>query len=93
VATQPGETDGYDVTMHLEALRDHVGAGLFRTVLANNRFRLDRPPGGGAEFVRLPPAERSLDYNLVTRDLVDDEYPWRHDSVKLAQAVMEFVKP
>jgi 2-phospho-L-lactate transferase/gluconeogenesis factor (CofD/UPF0052 family) len=91
VATQPGETDGYDITDHLVALRQHVGADLFRTVLANARFQLDRPPGGGAEFVKLPPKGTALDYHLVARDLVDIAYPWRHDPAKLAQAVMEFV--
>jgi uncharacterized cofD-like protein len=93
VATQPGETDGYDVTMHMEALREHVGTALFRTALANSTFRTDRSPGGGAEFVRLPQGGSSLDYQLVGCDLVDEEHPWRHDSAKLARAVMAFVKP
>jgi hypothetical protein len=26
---------------------------------------------------------------LVTRDLVDRQYPWRHDPAKLARALME----
>ncbi len=91
VATQPGETDGYNVTDHLVAQREHVGADLFRTVLANRTILVDRSPGGGAEFVQLPPENAALDYHLVTRDLVDGEYPWRHDPAKLAQAVMEFV--
>ena len=91
VATQPGETSDYDVSAHVRALREHVGMGMFHTVLANHTFSNRRPPGAGADWVRLPRPE-TVDYRLVTKDLIDYRYPWRHDSTKLAQAVMEFVK-
>jgi uncharacterized cofD-like protein len=91
VATQPGETGDYDVSAHVRALRDHVGPELFKTVLANHTFSTTRPPGAGADWVHLPKPE-TVDYRLVTRDLVDYRYPWRHDPLKLAEAVMEFVK-
>jgi hypothetical protein len=29
---------------------------------------------------------------MVLADLVDEERPWRHDSVKLAQALLELTK-
>lgn len=93
VATQPGETDGYNVTQHMHGIRDHVGPGVFDAVLANDTFRMDRPPGGGANFVYLPDPEEALDYQLITQDLVDSAYPWRHDPARLAKAVMEFVDP
>jgi hypothetical protein len=32
-----------------------------------------------------------VDCQLLTRDLVDRQYPWRHDSHKLAQALMEAI--
>jgi len=91
VATQAGETDGYDVSAHVRALRNHLGANLFPIVLANSTFLPDQPPGANADWVRLPPA-RSVDYELVTRDLVDRQHPWRHDPDKLARALMEFVQ-
>jgi uncharacterized cofD-like protein len=93
VATQPGETSGFDLTAHVGVLREHLGSGLFDVVLANSTFRTDRPPGGGADFVYLPEPGANLDCQLVAMDLVDGEFPWRHDSAKLAKAVMEFVKP
>jgi hypothetical protein len=36
-------------------------------------------------------AEPGLDvsYPLYQADLVDDAYPWRHDSAKLAQVIMD----
>ncbi len=91
LATQVGETDGYDVNDHVRALRQHVGPELFPTVIANHTFRDDRPPGGGADFVRLPPPAEQADYQLLTYDLADDDFPWRHDPDKLAGILMELV--
>lgn len=90
VATQAGETAGYSLTDHVSALRDHIGRELFSTVLANDTFTGNRPPGAGVEWVGLPRPE-SVDYRLVTGDLVDAQYPWRHDPAKLAQALVELV--
>jgi uncharacterized cofD-like protein len=90
VATQAGETEGYDVEGHVEALRRHVGPDLFPVVLANNIFSGPKPPGEGVDWVRLPASE-PRGYYLMSRDLADREYPWRHDSNKLAQALMELV--
>jgi len=90
VATEAGETQGYDVDAHVNALRQHVGPDLFRTVLANNTFIGPAPPGIGVQWVR-PPEHEAKDYRLVTRDLVDRQYPWRHDPAKLAQALLELI--
>jgi uncharacterized cofD-like protein len=90
VATQAGETEGYDVPAHVQALHSHVGPNLFRIVLANAKFVGGRPPGAGADWVRLSPAE-TLDYEVITADLLDRQYPWRHDPVKLAQTLMGFL--
>ncbi|HHN93390.1 MAG TPA: YvcK family protein [Anaerolineae bacterium] len=91
VATQRGETDGYTVGDHVAALEKHVGAGLFPVVLANDNLDVtfDAPPG-----VRLVPPEvpPKAHYRLVTADLIDRARPWRHDSDKLAQALLRLVK-
>ena len=54
VATQVGETAGYDVTDHVDALTGHVGHDVFSVVLANGNLPEDVSPGGGAEWVRPP---------------------------------------
>jgi uncharacterized cofD-like protein len=88
VATQAGETEGYDVSAHVHALRAHVGSQLHHFVLANHTFGDTPPPGEGVDWTWLP-EEQPKDYELVTRDLVDRQYPWRHDPAKLARALME----
>jgi uncharacterized cofD-like protein len=90
VATQAGETEGFDVAAHVDALRAHVGPDLFRRVLANDAFDRPKPPGAGVDWVRLP-ASAPEDYELVTRDLVDSQYPWRHDPLKLARTLLELL--
>ena len=93
VATQKGETQGYDLADHLTALEDHTGAGWIDAVLANNRFDAKRPGGYGAEVVKLhwPPARVYADAatpRLVLEDVVDPDNAHHHDPTRLATAVM-----
>ena len=53
IATQPGETDGYDVDEHVMALERHAGSNLFHYVLANDTIPATPPPGGASEWVPL----------------------------------------
>jgi uncharacterized cofD-like protein len=90
VATQAGETAGYDVHDHVEALMSHVGRDVFSVVVANSNLIPGKTPGGGAEWV-LPPKLDEVDYPLMLADLADDQYPWRHDPAKLAQCLISLV--
>jgi uncharacterized cofD-like protein len=89
VATQPGETEGYSVYDHMAALARHVGYGMVDAVLANNDVSVPLPEQPGVAYV---PLGQSLDGGLhvITADLVDAARPWRHDSAKLAQALMQW---
>lgn len=86
VATQPGETAHFDVDAHVRALRQHVG-DLFTVVLANDHILPSQGEMARLEPVALP-TEQPADYTLLTADVVDEERPWRHDSAKLAQAIL-----
>ena len=88
IATQPGETDGYDVDDHIMALERHVGRNLFQYVLANDVFPTSPPPGGASEWVVLP-RQKHGSYRLVTTSLQDSQRPWRHDPQKMARALMD----
>ena len=90
IATQPGETDSYDVDDHVAALERHAGRNLFHYVLANDKIPAAPPPGGASEWVPLP-AEQTGGYRLVTAPLQDSERPWRHDPEKMARALMDLL--
>jgi hypothetical protein len=67
-------------------VEDHVSPGLFDIALVNSNF-LDKLPNG-VEWVRVEEG-LSEEYRIYQADLVDALYPWRHDSEKLARAVMD----
>jgi uncharacterized cofD-like protein len=89
VATQPGETAGYDLADHVEALLAHTTAGLVDLVLANDRFDAEVPEGWLAESVRLrwPPLVEPPP-RLATDDVVDGTNAHHHDPARLAAAVL-----
>ena len=93
VATQKGETQGYDLADHLTAIERHTGPGWIDVVLANNRFNARRPGGYVAQAVKLrwPPTTIYSDATmprLVLDDVVDPDNAHHHGSAQLAAAVM-----
>ncbi|MBP8002963.1 MAG: uridine diphosphate-N-acetylglucosamine-binding protein YvcK [Chloroflexi bacterium] len=90
LATQPGETDNYTVADHVNKLLSHLPPGCLDAVLANNNLSIPPETGGGHTLFVQPLAPATM--QMVTADLVDEVQPWRHDSRKLAQAVMDLLK-
>ncbi|HSD83390.1 MAG TPA: uridine diphosphate-N-acetylglucosamine-binding protein YvcK, partial [Anaerolineae bacterium] len=89
VATQHGETDGYSVHDHVRALEKHIGTGILDVVLANSsvNVRWNNAPAGVGEIVRFTMLEGTP--RITAADVIDEACPWRHDSDKLAQAVIQ----
>jgi uncharacterized cofD-like protein len=93
VATQTGETDGFDLADHVEALERHTAPGLIDVVLANNRTPPSMVPVGHRESVRLrwPPAG-PRPARLVLDDVVDPASPFHHDPERLAAAILRIAE-
>ena len=62
--------------------------GLFPIVLANSRQEGRLLPG--LEWVKLDPALNGQ-RRVVTADVADPERPWRHDSAKVAAALIDLL--
>lgn len=88
LATQPGETDGYSVADHVETLLHHLPYPFIDYVLANDNLTIP-PETGGGQTIYVQPIP-SPHIPMTTADLVDETHPWRHDSQKLAQAIVSF---
>ncbi len=89
VATQRGETDGYGVREHVAALRRHLPRDPFHYVLANSRTDVTIPERYRSQVVTIDMSRGApIDFHLVLADVVDPENPLRHDSAKLAQALI-----
>lgn len=86
VASQKGETDGFTASDHLAVLEKHVGTNLFDLVMCNRNFRGDL--GANAEWV-VADAGLYERYKVHETDLIDESYPWRHASRKIAKAVID----
>jgi len=95
VATQEGETAGFDLAAHVEALVAHTSPDLIDVVLANNRL-LPRPAPAGTDRDAAPPGSVRLRWppavvpvpRLVLDDVIDPENAHHHDPARLALAVM-----
>ena len=97
VATQVGETSGFDLADHVEALERHASSGIVDIVLANNRTGSQASRGGAgdgdSDAIRLrwpPNLERPP--RLVLDDLVDPDRPHHHDPARLAAAIIHIAE-
>ena len=92
IMTQPGETTGYTISDHVEALTKHCPSLKLSYVLANNQDvspeLLERYRNEGAAPVRAEAGElASLSCPLVEDDLLQQGPVVRHDGIKTAKAL------
>jgi uncharacterized cofD-like protein len=92
VATQPGETDGYSVEAHVDALVRHMpGEVNPLDVVVAPRLAADLPdPEPPVAYVRAraSAADRPDRPELLFEDVVRENHPLRHDPDKLAAALV-----
>ena len=89
IATQTGETDLLQSCHdHVQVLEEHVGDNLFDIVLCNDNY--EGQLNVDSQWVRAD--EKTLaDLRVRCDDLADDQHPWRHDSSKLAETLIEIL--
>jgi len=89
VASQRGETDGFDAYKHLDVIENHINKKIFDLIICNNVFT-----GNLGENVTWVKANGKLHdhHKVYEADLADDVYPWRHDSKKLAKVIMNLLE-
>ena len=95
VATQPGETTGFTVSEHLDAIEKHVGGNLFDYVICNSNHSLPLPPSAveagitRVTFDRERASKRPVHFILA--DVVSPRISSHHDPEKLARVIMKRV--
>lgn len=85
VATQPHETDGYGVAEHLKVFQAHSGVSVTH-VLVNSKV-WDLPKEWNQASVPSVSRIDGFDGVVVLADVVNEEFPTRHDPYKLAAAL------
>ncbi len=95
VMTHEGETRGYTLPDHLDAIRDHVGDGLFDYVLVNSgeiapdEVKPEMRHASPVRYVANGPTPRN--FRVVEDDVVDPENVLCHDSSKLAASLIRLL--
>jgi uncharacterized cofD-like protein len=95
--TQPGETDGYDLGLHLQSVTQHAPQIYFDYVIINDRqispTQAELYSADGAYQVQIEPGiaeiSRRRGTEIVRADLLDEGDMVRHNSNRLAQVVVE----
>jgi len=87
IATQRGETAAYTCSDHIRVFEEHVGADLFDVIVYNNNYEGALP--NGVDWVKLD--QKAAVYPVFGADVLDAERPWRHDSDKLAENLMDLL--
>lgn len=96
VATQPGETDDYDVADHVRGIHRHLGDLPVDRIIVNSNLEPSetgiKPEWGvsAVEFRGLDEFEGRL--VVEPRDVVNPDFPLRHDPQKLAAVLVELAR-
>ena len=100
VLTQPGETDNYSVSNHVEALVQHVGEPFIDYVIVNSRLieqaLLEQYAVVNSKSVLCDDDDREYlkrgGYQLSADDFVKCETFIRHDEEKIANQILEILR-
>ena len=97
VMTQPGETDNYSVSDHLDAIYDHIGHHLFDYVIVNNG---EIPLHVESKYAEIGAKAVQLDidevtkrgYHVIADQLVLFRTFLRHDAERLSHHIYKLVE-
>jgi uncharacterized cofD-like protein len=96
VMTQPGETDGYTVEDHIQAIHDHVGNSLFQYIIVNNgeiceEVRALYAAKGSEPVTYSEEKLTAKGYRVIADNLLIFDKFLRHNAVKLSQIIMDVI--
>ena len=97
IMTQPGETDGFDVAMHLKTLKKYAGKDSVDFVIANNGIipedLIEKYKSEGSELVKLNKKElKGLNAKCIEADLVKiKDGHIKHNTDKLAEVLVDVI--
>jgi len=91
LASQEGETEGYDVDDYLRVIHEHIGSNIFDFVMVNSN-NSHMPTGGQTQVIFRPEdSSRHPDVRFIGADVVNVRIPSHHDPDKLARSIMRKV--
>jgi uncharacterized cofD-like protein len=96
IMTQPGETDGYKLSNHINAISEHCDEVLFDFIIANDGVIPDeyyeKYKNDGQDMVEIDKENISENIEIITEDLVQiKDGLLRHNTKKLAIVIMKLI--
>lgn len=96
VMTQPGETSGYSLADHVQAIIDHSGVGIIDTVLANDGplpiQMVEQYSAVGSEPVVIDSKRlKEMGIRTVRATLISADKPAIHDPDRLGKVLMDII--
>jgi uncharacterized cofD-like protein len=91
LTTEPGQTDGYALSDHVEVLHRHLGDGLMHLVLANRNYPGIALPDGVEPVAIDARLVGSTGVKVIDADVLDPDRPTQHHPQKLARALMSLL--
>ena len=89
VATEIGETQGFNVSDHVKVLQEHTNEKILDIVIANNNIT---EIGDQFEGEAVPMSATSIEgITVIYDDLIDSTHIIRHDSDKLATSLLKII--
>ena len=96
VMTQPGETDGYSASEHIQAIVDHVGPGVIDYVVVNNHkiaeSSQEKYARQGAYQVEADVKKiEAMGIKVFSADVISETNWVRHDPLKLSRTIVSMI--
>ena len=96
IMTQPGETDGYKLSDHINAISEHCGEVLFDFIIANDGVIPDeyyeKYKNDGQNMVKIDKENIPENIEIITENLVQIKNGLlRHNTKKLAIVIMKLI--
>ncbi|WP_378950385.1 uridine diphosphate-N-acetylglucosamine-binding protein YvcK [Pelosinus sp. sgz500959] len=96
VMTQPGETDGYSASDHIQAIVDHVGPGIIDYVVVNTHHVTmnlqEKYASQGAYPVEVDvDAIEAMGIKVFKADVISETNWVRHDPLKLSRTIVSMI--
>lgn len=93
IANKPFETKDFSLKDFMNAFSDHIGTFPFDTIILNNNFSVPIPQQYDYTYIKVDKElrDQKQSFSLIEEDLVQENFPLYHDSVKLAQVLKKHI--
>ncbi|HVZ58567.1 MAG TPA: gluconeogenesis factor YvcK family protein [Patescibacteria group bacterium] len=91
IANKPLVSKGFALSDFVQAIKDHIGAFPFDTIVANSNYSIPIPRKFDYTYIEIDTLAHDPEVRISKTDLVAKDFPLYHDAAKLAEAIVKTV--